>query len=150
MLVVPLAGCTVTPTRGSARKLWKVLNPITRPLAGYAPWWVLLETTGRRSGQRRFTPFANGPIRDGALRLIAVHGDASGFAHNIRALPAVRVKRRGRWLDGTAELVEVTPELVEGFSRYARSGLRTFGDQPRILRVDLATPPGKPAEEGGA
>jgi integrase len=45
-----------------ARTFWKILNPITRGLAGLAPWWVLLETTGRRTGKRRRTPFANGPF----------------------------------------------------------------------------------------
>ena len=140
MLALLAAGGALSPSRRSARKLWKILNPITRPMAGYVPWWVLLETTGRRSGKRRLTPFANGPMRDGALLLIAVHGESSGFAHNIRASSAVRIKRRGRWLTGSAELVEVTPELVEGFSSYARSGLRAFGDHPRILRVQLTTP----------
>lgn len=121
------------------RAYWKVLNPFTRWLAGYVPWWVVLETTGRRSGKRRRTPFANGPYDGERIRLIAVHGERSAFAHNIAADPTVRVKRRGRWHSGTARLTPITPADLESFGAYARGGLRTFGADPRIVVIDLDT-----------
>lgn len=125
------------PTRKTLVRFWKVVNPLARPLAGYAPWWLLLETTGRRSGQRRSTPFANGPLDNDVLWFVAVHGEASAFAKNIAANPHVRVKRRGRWLNGTATLVDPIPEVVNRLSRYARSGLERFGNEPKLVKVTL-------------
>lgn len=116
---------------------WRVLNPLVRPLAGWAPWWVVLETTGRRSGRARRTPLAAGP-RDGrTCWLIAVHGEHSGFAHNIAAEPVVRLRRLGRWRTGRARLEPLDPVILARFSRYARGGPTTFGIDPRLLRVDL-------------
>jgi deazaflavin-dependent oxidoreductase (nitroreductase family) len=102
--------------RRVARLFWKIVNPITRGLAGYMPWWVLLETTGRRTGKRRLTPFANGPFDGRSLSVIAVHGEHSGFAHNIAADPHVRLKRRGRWRSGTASFVEADHDSTTRFS----------------------------------
>jgi len=123
--------------KSAARRFWKVLNPLARPLAGFLPWWVLLETTGRRTGKRRLTPLANGPFDGQVALLIAVHGDDSAFAHNIAADPHVRLKRRGRWHAGTASLIEPDAQTLQRFSRYARSGIRTFGDAPKIVRIQF-------------
>ena len=123
--------------RSVARRFWKIANPINRPLAGLLPWWVLLETKGRRSGKRRLTPFANGPFDGKSIQLIAVHGAHSAFAHNIAADPHVRLKRRGRWRTGTAELVEPDDASLQHFSSYARLGYRTLGEDPKILRIDF-------------
>jgi deazaflavin-dependent oxidoreductase (nitroreductase family) len=125
-----------------ARAFWKVLNPITRGLAGFAPCWVLLETRGCRSGKRRRTPFATGPFDGRQLLLIAVHGEHSGFAHNIGADPHVRVKRRGRWRDGTATFRAIDEATLSRFGRYARSGLRTFAADPMVLQIDFKSPEG--------
>ncbi len=32
------------------------------PFAGWAPWWVLLETDGRRTGEPKTTPLVRGPV----------------------------------------------------------------------------------------
>ena len=76
---------------------WRIVNPLTIPLAGFAPWWVVLETTGRRTGRRRRVPLARGPVDGRSAWLIAVRGTHAGFAHNIAADPRVRLKMRGRW-----------------------------------------------------
>lgn len=124
--------------RRAARTFWKILNPLTRGLAGFAPWWVLLETTGCRTGKRRRTPFANGPFDGRQLELIAVHGEHSGFARNIAADPRVRVKRRGRWRAGTASFHPLDDEAARSrFGPYARAGLRTFGADPMVLQIDF-------------
>jgi hypothetical protein len=34
-------------------RLWRIINPANRVLAGIAPWWVVIETVGRRTGKRR-------------------------------------------------------------------------------------------------
>jgi deazaflavin-dependent oxidoreductase (nitroreductase family) len=119
---------------------WKLTNPLNRPLAGLLPWWVLLETKGRRSGRRRSTPLANGPIDGQAILLIAVHGAHSSFAHNITADPHVRLKRRGRWRSGTARLLDPDDATLRRFSGYARLGYRTLGDDPKIVRIDFDAP----------
>jgi len=123
--------------RSVARRFWKITNPINRPLAGLLPWWVLLETKGRRTGKRRLTPLANGPVEGNVALLIAVHGDSSAFAHNIAADSHVRLKRRGRWRSGTARLLDPDEETLSRFSRYARLGYRTLGEDPKIVRIDL-------------
>lgn len=127
----------VQSRRRLARAFWRILKPLTRGLAGFAPWWVLLETTGRRTGKRRRTPLADGVFDGRQLLLIAVHGEHSRFAHNIAADPRVRVKRRGRWRDGTATFQPVDDATLRRFGRYARLGLQTFADDPMALRIDL-------------
>jgi deazaflavin-dependent oxidoreductase (nitroreductase family) len=121
----------------AAQRFWAIVNPVARPLAGLMPWWILLETTGRKSRQKRLTPLANGPVDDGVLHLISVLGVRAAFALNIAADPHVRVKRRGRWHTGTAEVVPIDDAVVRRFSFYGRFGLRTFGDDARLIRIRL-------------
>ena len=124
------------PTR-SAGTFWKFVNPVVRPLAGYAPWWVLLETTGCRTGTKRFTPLAGAPFDGNTVSVVSVYGDQSGFVRNVLANPAVRVRRRGRWLTGRAAVVAPTPETVTGLGMYARHVLLRIGDAPKIVRVTV-------------
>jgi deazaflavin-dependent oxidoreductase (nitroreductase family) len=91
--------------RAKAMRAGRRFNPFACRLAGIAPWWVLLETTGRRSGQPRQTPLASGPVDGDTAWLICVHGEHATFARNSAAKPRVRVRRRGRWQAGTAELL---------------------------------------------
>lgn len=117
--------------------MWRVFNPLARPLSGWLPFWVLLETTGRRTGQIRRTPLANGPMDDGGMYLISVHGAAAAFCRNIEADPRVRLKRRGRWRTGAAHVIDWDDAIFNRFSAYARSARRTFGDQPTLVRLDF-------------
>ena len=123
--------------RRIARVFWWFFNPLARRLAGVAPWWVVLETTGRRSGRRRQVPLARGPVDGRTTWLISVHGAKAGFACNIAADPRVRLRLRGRWRDGTARLVDQDPAIVDRFSTYARMGPRTLGIDPKLVRVEL-------------
>jgi deazaflavin-dependent oxidoreductase (nitroreductase family) len=117
--------------------IWRVVNPAARSLAGIAPWWVVLETTGRRSGQLRRTPLARGPVEDGSLWLIAVHGAHSSWVANVRANPAVRVRLKGRWLEGRATAQPFDPKRADRFNRYARSAPGTVGIDPLLVQVEL-------------
>jgi deazaflavin-dependent oxidoreductase (nitroreductase family) len=117
---------------------WRLFNPIARTLAGIAPWWVVLETTGRRSGKPRRVPLARGPVDGSTAWLISVHGDHASFARNIAADPRVRLKLRGRWRDGEAELVPAEEEVLRRFNAYARLGPRTLGIEPKLVRIVLA------------
>ena len=116
---------------------WRVFNPLARSLAGVAPWWVVLETRGRRSGKARRVPLARGPVDGRTAWLIAVHGAHASLAHNIAADSRVRLKVHGRWQDGTASLVPLDPAVIGRFNRYARMGPRILGIEPKLVRVDL-------------
>ena len=122
-----------------ALRLWRLFNPLARPLAGWAPWWVVLETTGRRSGRPRQTPLASGPVDDGVMWLICVHGRHAAWAQNIVAEPRVRLRRRGRWQRGVASIEPMDPEILARFNAYARAGPTTLGIDPVLVRVDLAS-----------
>jgi deazaflavin-dependent oxidoreductase (nitroreductase family) len=85
----------------------KLLNPPTLIALrlGVAPRaFALLETIGRRSGQRRLTPVGNGLIGD-EFWLVAQRGLRTGYVRNVRANPHVRVKVGRRWYRGTAQLL---------------------------------------------
>ena len=120
---------------------WRVVNPITRPLAGWAPWWVLVETEGRRTGKRRRTPLAAGP-RDGkSMLVIAVHGRRSGWVLNAEATPAVRIRHKGRWRDARAVVLPWDPDVVRTFNVYARSGPMLTAHDPVLVRFDYEAQP---------
>ena len=120
---------------------WRVFNPLARALAGIAPWWVVLETKGRRTGKPRRVPLARGPLDGQTAWIIAVHGTHASFAQNIAANPRVRLKLRGRWHEGVAALAPLDPTMLERFNGYARAGPRTFGIVPKLIRIELAPAP---------
>jgi deazaflavin-dependent oxidoreductase (nitroreductase family) len=120
-----------------AMAFWRVFNPLARSLAGVAPWWVVLETTGRRSGRTRRVPLARGPVDGRTAWLISVHGEHASFVRNVAANPRVRLKLRGRWRDGMAYIAAMDPAVVERFGYYARMGPRSLGIDPKLIRVEL-------------
>jgi deazaflavin-dependent oxidoreductase (nitroreductase family) len=124
--------------RALAHAIWRVFNPIAlRFGAGRAPWWVILETTGRKTGRRIHTPLARGPMNDTTLWLVAVHGRHANFVKNLLAEPRVRVKHRGSWRDGQAGVEPLDPARLAEFNFYARTGPRTLGIDPVLVKVDL-------------
>jgi deazaflavin-dependent oxidoreductase (nitroreductase family) len=131
------------------RAFWRVVNPVTRPVAGWVPWWVLLETTGNRTGRRRLTPLAAGPTDGGTMLLIAVHGRSSGWVRNIEAQPAVRMRHRGRWLEATAAAEPFDAMLARRFNVYARMGPPLAGIDPLIVRIRPRDDAGGAAGSGG-
>jgi deazaflavin-dependent oxidoreductase (nitroreductase family) len=123
--------------RARSKIFWRVVNPPSRLLAGFAPWWVLLETRGRRSGQPRRTPLAAGPRDERGMWLIATHGRHSHYVGNLIAAPQVRLRYRGRWRAARASVHELDQGLVARFNPYAREALR-LGIDPCLIRVDYA------------
>lgn len=123
--------------RQASLLFWRLANPLARRLAGILPFWVLLETRGRRSGLPRQTPLAKGPIDGDVAWLICVHGRHSSFAKNIEADPRVRLKANRRWRHGTASLQPYDPQIAARFNLYARSGPVSLGIDPLLVRVDL-------------
>jgi deazaflavin-dependent oxidoreductase (nitroreductase family) len=105
--------------------------------AGRAPWWVVLETTGRKSGQPRRTPLARGPSEGDTTWIVAVHGRHAGFVRNLLQDPRVRLQMGGRWYEGRASVGPMDPVVVRRFNLYARTGPRTLGIDPVLVRIDL-------------
>ena len=116
---------------------WRLFNPLARRTAGVLPFWVVLETTGNRSGRPRQVPLARGPVDGSTTWLICVHGEHASFARNIAKEPRVRLKLDRRWREGTAEMVAYDRETVGRFSLYARSGPLTLGIEPKLVRIEL-------------
>ena len=67
--------------------------------------YAILETTGRKSGQARRTPVANG-LQGDTFWLLCAHGHAAHYARNIATDPHVRIGvvegRLLRWRAGVA------------------------------------------------
>jgi deazaflavin-dependent oxidoreductase (nitroreductase family) len=123
-------------------RLESVNNRLTRFALrrGLAPKaFALLETTGRRSGRLRHTPVGNGLIGD-TFWLVAAHGEQADYVRNLLAHPRVRVKVRGGWRTGTAQVV--AGDDVEARSKTlpyqwdAALG-RLMATTPITIRIDL-------------
>lgn len=111
--------------RSRHRIFWRIVNLPTRRLAGLAPWWVVLETQGRRTGKPRITPLARGPIDSDAVWLNSVHGRHADWVRNLEATPEVRIKLSGHW-HHAATIHEYDEATVRRFNLYARSGPKTL------------------------
>lgn len=116
---------------------WRLFNPLARRMAGVLPFWVVLETTGHRSGVPRQVPLARGPVDGSTTWLICVHGEHASFARNILKEPRVRLKLDRRWREGRAEIISYDREIAARFSRYARAGPMTLGIEPKLVRIEL-------------
>jgi deazaflavin-dependent oxidoreductase (nitroreductase family) len=112
-----------------------IANPITRRL----PTQVLLETTGRISGEPRRTPIGGRLVGD-AFWLVSDHGEASDYVRNIKANKRVRVRVRGRWRAGTAFLLPADDPYVRlaTLPRFNSSLVRALGTDLLTVRIDLA------------
>jgi deazaflavin-dependent oxidoreductase (nitroreductase family) len=111
-----------------------IANPITRRL----PTQVLLETTGRISGQPRRTPIG-GRLDGAAFWLVSDHGEASNYVRNIKANNRVRVRIRGRWHVGTAALLpgDDPHARLARLPRFNSSMVRALGTDLLTVRIDL-------------
>ena len=107
---------------------------------GIAPKaFVLLETTGRRSGLPRHTPVGNGLVGD-TFWLVAVHGNQADYVRNVRANPRVRVKIGRQWRSGTAVLlVDDDPHARSRTLPYQWDAAigRLMATSPLTIRIDL-------------
>ena len=120
----------------------KLLNPPVRALAarGLAPGVALLETTGRKSGEPRRTPVSNGLQRGtNTFWIVAEMGRKAAYVRNIEADPRVRIRVRGRWRSGTAELLDGDDPRarLRSISRLNAAGVRAMGTALLVIRVEL-------------
>ena len=124
------------------RSLFEATNGRIGGVAGGMPA-VKLETTGRRSGERR-TVMLTSPLQtgDGDVVLVASYGgDAKHPAWylNLQADPNVTLTMRGRTFDATArtatahEKDDLWPSITEKYQGYAGYQQRTDRDIPVVI-----------------
>ncbi|MFI7008687.1 nitroreductase/quinone reductase family protein [Streptomyces sp. NPDC050145] len=112
----------------------RVANPLSLKLPGQ----VLVETTGRTSGLPRRTPVGGRRIGD-SFWFVSEFGLKSQYVRNIQADPKVRVRIRGRWYEGTAQLLpdDDARARLRALPRMNSSAVRAFGIDLLTIRVDL-------------
>lgn len=101
--------------------------------------FVVLETTGRRSGQARRTPVGNGLDGD-TFWLVSAHGHQADFVRNIYAHPKVRILVNRRWRTGTANLLNDDDTARRSRSlpyQWDAAIGRTIATTPLTVRIDL-------------
>ena len=135
------------PRAKPIRDAWQrhVGNRIVRQLLelGIAPRvYALLETMGRKTGQRRRTPVGNGLVAGSdTFWLISEHGMRAGYVRNIQADSRVRVKIGRRWRTGTAHILrdDSALERLRQTGRYNARAVRFWGNPDELLtvRIDL-------------
>jgi deazaflavin-dependent oxidoreductase (nitroreductase family) len=115
-----------------------VANPIVGRVAGFVPWWALLETTGRTSGRPRRNPVGNG-LRGDTFWIVAEHGHDAGYIRNIKANPRVRLRVEGRWRSGTAHVMpDDDPfERQKQLRPLNAAMVRAVGTDLLTIRIDL-------------
>lgn len=103
-----------------------------------------LETTGRKSGERRRVPVSANFDESGAW-VISQHGRRSGWALNIEADPKVLIRQRNRWRAGIARF-EPDDDPALRASTFATSRLlapvvratfRALQSDPISVRIDF-------------
>ncbi|QLL05178.1 nitroreductase family deazaflavin-dependent oxidoreductase [Mycobacterium vicinigordonae] len=110
-----------------------VVNPLGRKLPV-----TMLETTGRKSGQPRHTAVGGKEI-DNQFWMVSEHGEHSDYVRNIKANPAVRVRIRGQWRNGTAHLLpdDDVQARLRKLPRLNSSVVRVMASDMLTIRVDL-------------
>nr|WP_156738311.1 MULTISPECIES: nitroreductase family deazaflavin-dependent oxidoreductase [unclassified Mycobacterium] len=110
-----------------------LVNPVGRKMPG-----VILETTGRKSGQARRTA-VGGRVVGNQFWMVSEHGEHSDYVRNIKADPAVRLRIGGRWRSGTAHLLPDDDPLrrLGDLPRLNSAVVRLMGSDLLTIRVDL-------------
>jgi deazaflavin-dependent oxidoreductase (nitroreductase family) len=91
-------------SRPSLRRFQRAFGNPSGERMSRLPGWALLETTGRRSGERRHIP-VGGRIIGGDFWMVAVDPHHAGYVKNIEAEPSVRVRTKNEWRTGFAQLL---------------------------------------------
>jgi deazaflavin-dependent oxidoreductase (nitroreductase family) len=133
----------------------KLLNPLVRAAARAGvplPGYVLLETTGRRSGQPRQVPVGKA-LQGDTLWVIAEHGLRAAYVKNIQANPRVRVRIGRRWRPGSAHVLsndDWRERQRRIPNRFNSAVVRAMGTEQVTVRVDLDPASGAPGSAGPA
>jgi deazaflavin-dependent oxidoreductase (nitroreductase family) len=128
----------------------KVFNPLVKAAARAGlptPSVVILETTGRRSGQPRRVPVTKA-IEGHTLWIVTEHGNRAAYVRNIQADPNVRVRVGRRWRSGTARVLaddDWRARQRRMPNKLNSAMVRAVGTEHLTVRVDLDPPGGRPA-----
>jgi deazaflavin-dependent oxidoreductase (nitroreductase family) len=107
--------------------------------AGLVPGFVLVETTGRRSGKRRRNVVGMHTEGDTGW-VVAEHGRHAGYVNNLDANPNVRVRMHRRWRDARALIVDDDdPQArLDSFGRRSHeAAVRRFGTDLLTVQFEL-------------
>ena len=144
--------------RASTFASHRLLNPFVKAAARAGlplPGLVILETTGRKTGQPRRTPVGKA-LEGDTLWVLAEHR-RGGYVRNIEANPRVRVRVGRSWREGTARVL-LDDDVRERARRMPnRANTRVvllMASEPVTVRVDLdpaagAAAPGAPGSPSG-
>jgi deazaflavin-dependent oxidoreductase (nitroreductase family) len=133
----------------------RVFNPLVLALARAGlptPSVVILETTGRRSGQPRRVPVTR-MLEGDTLWIVTEHGRKAAYVRNLEANPRVRVLAGRRWRTGTATIVcdQDWRALQRRMPNKLNSAMvRLMGTDHLTIRVDLDPASGAPPRAGRA
>jgi deazaflavin-dependent oxidoreductase (nitroreductase family) len=139
----------VDKRRASTFVTAKLVNPLVNAAARAGlptPSVVILETTGRRSGQPRRVPVTRA-LEGDTLWIVAEHGRRAAYVRNVEANPRVRVRVGLRWRTGTARVLpdDDWRERQRRLPNRLNSAMvRLMGTEHVTVRVDL-DPAGAPA-----
>ena len=120
----------------------KLMNPLVKAAARAGlplPGYVLLETTGRRSGEPRQVPVGKA-LEGDTLWIVAEHGLRAAYVKNIQADPRVRVRIGRRWRTGTAHVLsddDWRERQRRMPNRLNSAVVRAMGTEHVTVRVDL-------------
>jgi deazaflavin-dependent oxidoreductase (nitroreductase family) len=120
------------------RRLVDTLHRLVNPIARRLPNQVLLETTGRVSGEPRRTPIG-GRLDGNVFWLVSMNGDSANYVRNIEVDNKVRIRIRGRWRTGTAYLLPDDDAAARNaqLPLVNRTVNRSLGTDLLTIRVDL-------------
>jgi deazaflavin-dependent oxidoreductase (nitroreductase family) len=116
----------------------RVQKYVANPLMRKIPVQTLLETTGRSSGMPRRTPIGGRKVGE-AFWLVSEFGTNSQYVKNIEANPSVRVRVRGRWHTGTAQLLpdDDARARLRSLPKFNSAAVKTVGTDLLTIRIDL-------------
>ena len=120
----------------------RVFNPLVLAAARAGlptPSVVILETTGRRSGEPRRVPVTR-LLEGDTLWIVTEHGRKAAYVRNIKANPRVRVRAGRRWRTGTARVMsDVDWRALQQRlpSKLSSAVVRLMGTEHLVIRVDL-------------
>lgn len=123
------------------RAITTLQRTIANPLTRRAPGQILLETTGRVSGQPRQTPIG-GALIGQQFWLVSEHGRKSQYVLNILADSRVRLRLKGKWYAGTAAVLDDddAKARLATLPKANSAAVRALGTELLTIRIELITP----------
>jgi deazaflavin-dependent oxidoreductase (nitroreductase family) len=120
------------------RHLVDAIHRIVNPIARRLPTQVVLETTGRVSGQPRRTPIGGRRVGD-VFWFVSMNGEAADYVRNIKADNTVRIRIGGRWRTGRAHVLPEDDAMARNaqLSWANRTANSALGTELLTVRVDL-------------